>query len=251
MTCQICFNSYDHSIRKPYSLSCPHTFCICCLEKLKGNKCPSCNLSIINKNPNLALLEFIPESSYDKIKAESLKAINEIHEIRNDFNKKRDLKLKEYLDKFNLIRETITSETDRLVNLLRDNQNKLINETNLLETNLTINLAFNHAEDDVAIKVMNSKSKLEKNLFTELQLVDLKEETSITKIHLNKLVEQIEQFKKKFDFIQFESIDHETGLLGEIETNEKVYLNNKLNYFHYSCILFSIFYHFSYLKNLF
>ena len=88
MTCQICFNSYDHSIRKPYSLSCPHTFCICCLEKLKGNKCPSCNLSIINKNPNLALLEFIPESSYDKIKAESLKAINEIHEIRNDFNKK-------------------------------------------------------------------------------------------------------------------------------------------------------------------
>ena len=67
MSCDICFNNYDHSIHKPYMLSCPHTFCLSCINKLSNKKCPNCSISISVKNPNIALLEFIKESIYDKM----------------------------------------------------------------------------------------------------------------------------------------------------------------------------------------
>jgi hypothetical protein len=69
MECDICCESFDHSIRKPYSLSsCPHTFCLKCLEEY-SKECPECRRPINGKNINIALLKLIPESSYDKIKS--------------------------------------------------------------------------------------------------------------------------------------------------------------------------------------
>ena len=59
MDCNICYESFDHSIRKPYSLSsCPHTYCLKCLDQLNNNKCPNCNEPIKGKNINIALLCF-------------------------------------------------------------------------------------------------------------------------------------------------------------------------------------------------
>ena len=62
-----CSPLFDHSNRMPYSLSsCPHTYCLKCLDQLNNNKCPNCNEPIKGKNINIALLKLIPESSYDK-----------------------------------------------------------------------------------------------------------------------------------------------------------------------------------------
>ena len=59
MTCQICFENFDHFFLKPQQLSCAHTYCFKCVNKLV--KCPTCNEQIIEIYQNNALLEFIPE----------------------------------------------------------------------------------------------------------------------------------------------------------------------------------------------
>jgi hypothetical protein len=51
MQCEICLNKYDHSRHKPYFLSCPHTFCIDCLNRLQENKCPACQSKFQEKFP--------------------------------------------------------------------------------------------------------------------------------------------------------------------------------------------------------
>jgi len=82
MECVICVNLYDHSIHKPYSLtSCPHTYCLKCLDKFNNNNCPQCGIPINGKNLNIELLKLIPESSYDKLKAISLKIFIELNEV--------------------------------------------------------------------------------------------------------------------------------------------------------------------------
>jgi hypothetical protein len=102
MSCTICFNSFDHSVHKPYTLSCLlHTYCISCIEKLDKKNCPICNEPITKKHPNIALLEFIPESKYDKLKSETLKSLHELKEIKQNLNQKRDEKLTELLISFN------------------------------------------------------------------------------------------------------------------------------------------------------
>ena len=60
MNCDICFEPFGHSIRKPFSLACPHTYC----------------------------------SSYDKLKADAFKAFIELNEIKQDLKMNREQKLK-------------------------------------------------------------------------------------------------------------------------------------------------------------
>ena len=73
MECGICYEQYDHSIRKPHLLSsCGHTYCLSCLKRLVDYSCPTCKKISIEKYPNNALIEFIPESNYDKLKSKIL-----------------------------------------------------------------------------------------------------------------------------------------------------------------------------------
>jgi hypothetical protein len=113
MNCEICLNQYDHSIHKPYSLSCPHTVCISCVNQLNENKCPLCKTEIKAKNPNIALLNFIPESAYDKLKASSQKILIELNEIKNALKYKSETKLNDYLNKINSTRIKIKNETNK------------------------------------------------------------------------------------------------------------------------------------------
>ncbi len=82
--CKICFNKYDHSLRKPYHLSCPHTFCKDCIIKIQiyANQCPACRLPIRETYPNIELLETIPESNYERLENWRRK-VNEYQEIFN------------------------------------------------------------------------------------------------------------------------------------------------------------------------
>ena len=92
MNCYLCFEPFDHSIRKPYHLTCPHSFCISCLNHLKKETCPICQKKITEKNPNIALLEFIPESKYDKLKSETLDIIIQLNENKLDLKSNIDTK---------------------------------------------------------------------------------------------------------------------------------------------------------------
>jgi len=94
MNCEICFEKFDHTINKPFSLSsCPHIYCLSCLDKLENNKCPACKTVYKSKNPNNALLKLIPESNYDKLKSEALKSLIKVKELRQNLKLSREEKL--------------------------------------------------------------------------------------------------------------------------------------------------------------
>ena len=124
-SCKICLNNYDHSIRKPHHLSCPHTFCIECINKIKyiSNRCPHCNLPIRGIHQNIELLDTIPQSSYDKLKAETLKDLS-----------KKETEINKQLKSLNPIKNLITRYSSLLIDLTtNENKAKLINEIELIE----------------------------------------------------------------------------------------------------------------------
>jgi hypothetical protein len=67
MNCQLCLEPFDTSFRKPYHLSCPHTFCIICLNDLKENVCPNCKKLITEKHPNEAIIELMLKTKNEKL----------------------------------------------------------------------------------------------------------------------------------------------------------------------------------------
>lgn len=73
INCQICLNSFDENIHKPYSIyKCGHTYCVVCLNHINkslNNKCPDCRSYIQNIAPNwqsLRILSFIKNNEQNK-----------------------------------------------------------------------------------------------------------------------------------------------------------------------------------------
>jgi hypothetical protein len=219
MSCQICFNPYDHSLYKPYTLTCQlHTFCISCIGRFNERKCPVCNKSFKKIFPNLALLEVIPESNYDKLKSESFKILNELNEMKNNFTNKRDEKLNKYLKQISEIKDAINNEANNLVKLVKVNQEKLIKEANSIEMNLKQNFSLKTIIDENQTKI-----NLEHNNFYEEQLSLLIKEITESKINMEKTSSFIENFKENYKFNLTESLNlNELFVIGEIKTNKKV-----------------------------
>lgn len=216
--CQECLNPYDHSLRKPFYLgSCSHTYCLKCVNKLK-DKCPSCNVKISEKMPNIALLDFIPESNYDHLKSVSFKIINEINEIKRCLKNNREKKIKLHLEKLDSIKKSINVETNLLIKKIKENQDKLLNEAYSLELELIENLN----KCDMVVDVNDSKVMLQKNAYNIEQITDLNNENLKIKNHLNKLARQLETFKENFEFVLYDNIDLNEPRLGHLQSEKKV-----------------------------
>ena len=222
MSCEICFNSYDHSIHKPYMLSCPHTFCLSCIDKLSNKKCPNCSISISAKNPNIALLEFIQESIYDKMKAHSQKTLNEISELKKSIPEKLDLKLDESVIKINEIKAHINTESEKFISLVKASQANLINELTELEKKIRKRLNLSKEDSELAKSLMLSKHSVENNTLNEDQLTKLAKDSSTIKTKLIELAIQIDAFKENLKFSNYTKVSLTDGLIGEIKTNQKV-----------------------------
>jgi len=120
MNYTICLEPFDHSINKPYSLSsCPHTFCASCLKRLNTNKYPICAKQIASKNTNIALLELIPESEYDKLKAETLKGFIKIREIQKEVDHISQEIVDIYIAIVHAIEKVISDETAKKISILK------------------------------------------------------------------------------------------------------------------------------------
>jgi len=187
MECDICIEPYDHSIRKPCSLSsCPHTFCLKCVDQLNNNKCPHCNEPIKGKHINIALLKLIPESSYDKLKTTTLKSCIEINEIKNKLKKGNEEKLNIYETRIKSIKQTISNETNKIINILKQNEKFLSDECDIIFNDIKANLNSNTFEFD------NSKVKIEKNELNETEFVNLNRKIEEIKQNINNDSKQIE-----------------------------------------------------------
>ena len=86
-------------------------------------------------------------------------------------------KLDKYLKQTSEIKDTINKSETNLVRLVKDNEEKLINEVNSIEKSLKKNFSFNSLIDE-----NQTKLNLELNNFYEEQLSILLKEKSESKI---------------------------------------------------------------------
>jgi len=107
----------------------------------------------------MALLELIPESEYDKLKSVLLKAFIYLNESKQDLKKNRLEKLN-----FHEIKQVISNETDKLINILKEKRNNLINECDLMLNDIKDYLKSNF-EDNVSLQIDLTKQKIEKKRF--------------------------------------------------------------------------------------
>ena len=232
MNCEICYNPYDHSNHKPYVLSCPHTFCISCINQLNENKCPVCNIRIFVKNPNIALLNFIPESLYDKQKISLKKSLNEISDIKNGLKLKSEHKLIEYLNNLNSTRNKIKSETNTFIERVKANEVRLLSEVNEIELNLKAYFSLSQEEIETVKRLTISKQSVENNSISKEELTNLVEESNTIKKKMNDLDIKVEEFKDNIEFTVYENVSLRDGAIGEIQTNRKVIIYLKIKIFY-------------------
>ncbi len=107
MNCQLFLEPFDNSFRKPYHLSCPHTFCFICLNDLKEKVCPNCKKLITEKHPNEAIMELILKTEKEKL--------NQINKHLNHFKASNS-----YLDNSQII----SAKSSGLIVQKGTNQNK-------------------------------------------------------------------------------------------------------------------------------
>jgi len=226
MICQICYTPYDHSRHRPFSLTCPHTFCLSCVDKLKQKstrqQCPTCNAPITHQFPNLALLETIPESNYDLLKSASLKLIVKSSELNKSLNVLTESKLEEGLQKIRSIKQTIKRETNNLICLLKENENILIEEADLLESQLSKCMS-RYTLDEEIIKILKSDQiSIAFNELKENQLADKHERAKLTNAMLASLIDEVEKLNEHFEFSMKTHVFIDDGQIGQIITSQKV-----------------------------
>lgn len=222
MNCKICYNAYDHSIRKPFMLSCPHTFCLSCINELKRNSCPTCDNEIKYKNPNIALLSLIPESLYDQLKAEFEKTLNEITEMKIEINKSYETKLNCYLNKLDSIKNSIKNKTSEFINLVKANETELLNEATKIEQLVTINFTPYQEDLDKVEELYPWRPSVQNNTLNEAQLLKLADDSKVIKAKLNHIADQIENYNENIELTVRENISSKDGSIFEITTSEKV-----------------------------
>ena len=219
MNCEICLEPFDHSIHKPHHLECPHTYCLSCLKKLTNNKCPTCNKLFNQKNPNMALLKLIPESIYDKLKGEVLKACIELKEIDQDLEISRRVKLNTHEARSNSIKQKISNETNKMINILRKNEKILNAECEKILKGIRKKLDLNNTIDyPEMLTIFSSKEKIEKDVFDEKKLKDLNNLIPKLKHKLNELSNQIKKYENKYEFIPNKILNDNLLSIGQMHT---------------------------------
>jgi hypothetical protein len=80
MECVVCFEIYNDSLKKPYSLyGCGHTFCVSCIKRLKTQRCPLCTKLFWDIIPCYAILQIINDPANETQIAKPIKKLNKRH----------------------------------------------------------------------------------------------------------------------------------------------------------------------------
>ncbi len=170
------------------------------------------------------MLNFIPESLYDKQKISLKKTLNEISDIKNGLKLKSEHKLIEYLNKLNSTRNKIKSETNTFIELVKANEVKLLNEVDEIELNLKAYFSLSQEELDTVKRLTTSKQSVENNSISKEELTHLVDESNLIKKKINDLDIKVEEFKENIEFIVYENVSLKDGVIGEIQTNKKVFI---------------------------
>jgi len=205
--CQICYEQYDHSIRKPHLLSsCGHTYCLSCLNRLGDNKCPTCKKVSNEKHPNTALIEFIPESNYDKLKSNILVSWISLNQTKQDLKLSREEKIEQHKAKLIFAKQVISEQATKAISVLRQNESALMNKCDLMLNYLTNNFDADSFENDFHFEIRDenfrimTKEIIDKNVLTENELACLNKKIHDINKKLNQLSFKVKNFEINFEF---------------------------------------------------
>jgi len=170
----------------------------------------------------MALLELIPESNYDKLKVQSLKAYIDLNEIKQDLKTNRESKLNKHKTKLTLIKKIIGDQTIKVIDILKANEMKLTNECDKILDELNSSLDAGKFEENISFQIRNkSKEEIEKNNLTEDELKSLGDTISEIKMKLNQQSDEIKNYENNFKFISNE-ISNDSLSIGKLMKHEKV-----------------------------
>lgn len=216
MDCDICLNPYDHSKHKPFSLTCPHTVCLECLNKLNTKYCPHCKEQIKAKYPNLALIKLIPESEYDKIRNKLEKTIIEVNDLKQKLTTECENKLESGLTRFKSLKNEINEKTADLINSIMQHQKKLLEELNTYENSLKYSIKKLKIDSRIENSINEGRNGLEKNLLNEDEMIKLNNDIASNTYILHKMLMEINKLNQVYEFSNRQDNFNELGFFGEI-----------------------------------
>ena len=202
-------------------MSCPHTICLECANKLKSNTCPNCKKTIRSKYPNLALLELIPHSSYDKLKAKLERNLISTSELQQKFSSDREQNHAEHLLKLKNLKEEIDQKARDFISLIESNQAMLIAEVNGYERQVKEKFNILDSNSNMEDLIKNARHSLECNELEEKQLAECSNEIDKLTRKLELMANKIKIFSFNCKFEMFETASTQLGTFGEIKSNEK------------------------------
>lgn len=213
MNCQICFENYNDSKTKPYSITpCGHTFCSKCLDNLMitdAAKCPKCRIQIKGKIMNFAILDvidlnLIPDSNLG-LKKTIEKTLNDVHGLETQFFAAYEKKVQENKDRIKLLKEEINNQTIELINQIKQNRVHLFKNAEQLE--ITMNeslLRYLHTEQQIELNVSERTSQLKNlNQYERTELNSFKEQLDKSKQDFDSNIKEMKHFNFKLEFKKF------------------------------------------------
>lgn len=216
MDCKVCFEKYDKFEHKPIVIMpCGHTFCQRCLFDLKNKAfiCPTCRQEIKSKKPNYDLLEVLDMNlvvdSNGSLKQEITNLTKNINDSKVKFHLNCEQKLQENRTKFQLIKFEINQSTNQLINLIKENQEKLLYKADNIQNSLNqqIKIYLNDKSFDL--------KQLDLNQLPTNELTIFKDELNVIKEDLELKTNQLNDLVSKYEFKPNEN-SISTKIIGDI-----------------------------------
>ena len=241
MNCQICFENYNDTKVKPYSITpCGHTFCLKCLDNLIHStpnkndlaKCPKCRIPIIGKLMNFAILDvldlnLIPDSNVG-LKKNIQKSLHELQESESTFFPAYEAKTIENKDRIKQLKDEINSQTIDLINQIKQNRVSLFKTADQIEAlmNESLNRYLTGIQQlQLGINEFTTKLK-NMNQYERSELNTFKDEIDKLKLEFDTNMHEMKSCSFKLEFKKFSINKPNFNFIGEI-IHEKPVVNER------------------------
>jgi hypothetical protein len=235
MSCSNCYKRYNIFERKPFILyPCFHTFCRECICKL--NSCPYCSLSIEDKKEITAILDYLNKSSAFNEQLNRIESTSQLNQLEIE-TKEKEIKSKSIQ-----LENKIAIYTNKIIDLLMQQQNELILDLREQETKCLNQLkqCLKH-QKQIDIKINATKSNI--SCSSSSSSFDLKDIQNFIQINLDEiklihfdfvfvensdLIDKISSIGKVINLNPKKTIISNSSAFVEAKLSVKTSLNNKV-----------------------
>lgn len=227
MNCEVCSEIYNDTNHKPYTLiPCGHTYCLDCIERLKSLseqahfKCNHCNEPVEDYKPSYAIMKILDqklclEYSDLKLKQTVFELINNINDMKTSIYFLKEKKVKDNQYKINVIKNEISNQSTDLLNILLNNQEKIVQQADSFQKNLVNTLKLDSLEEERFLHELDTKdlNQVERGELSSIKTNLMKIKSNLT--FKSNLLNEIDLGLESNNFFNLGEIK-----IGEIKVNE-------------------------------